>query len=199
MGIWNFHTWSFIPPLRAYQLIKFHIASLGADTFWNFLNTNYMPESDITSLQMMLEERLSHQRQYQAKDTITAFCQFPIIRCVLVECRSWLPFLSSYWCSNKRKPELEINVGHYVACVYDNDWWIGLILYKISNSYQCLALFFLVIQSWYLKKIEKSISTKGCKMTLGILLVEELNFMCTKFQIPTSVWHCSSWLFKVGI
>ena len=50
---------------------------------------------------------------------------------------------------------------------------------------------------WYLKKIEKSTSIEGCKMKLSMLLVEEWNFMSTEFQIPTSVWHCSSWLFKV--
>ena len=46
-------------------------------------------------------------------------------------------------------------------------------------------------------KISKSISTEGCKMKLGMLVVEEWNFICTKLQIPSNVWHCSSWLFKV--
>ena len=88
-----------------------------------------------------------------------------------------------------------------------NETWYALSrgmelhVYKISNSYQCLALFYLVIQSCHIsislygasiQKILKSRSTEGWKMKLGILLVEEWNFMCAKFQIFTT---CATWLF----
>ena len=43
------------------------------------------------------------------------------------------------------------------------------------------------LQSVGILKNEKSISNEGRKIKLGMLLVKEWNFMCTKFQIPTSV------------
>ena len=43
-------------------------------------------------------------------------------------------FLASIGAPVRDKPELELNIGRYVACVHDNNWWIGTILNTSSED-----------------------------------------------------------------
>ena len=43
-------------------------------------------------------------------------------------------FLASIGAPIRYKSELELNIGCYVVCVYDNNWWIGTILNTSSED-----------------------------------------------------------------
>ena len=79
-----------------------------------------MPESDITSLKTMMEERFKSSNTIPCTRYNHCFVSVSNYQlCISRLSADHNHFLASIAAPIRGKPELELNTGHYVACVYN--------------------------------------------------------------------------------